>query len=76
MSKTDTTCPKCQSVMEAGAIVEQGYLAVDRQPAWVPEHAKAKLPGNFFPRFPLFALRCVKCGFVEVWAPQEQRFRN
>ena len=78
-AKNDVTapvaCPKCNSIMEMGTIGTRGGFGNALTPAWFFYVGKFQ-PGfigyafQSLGEYPVVPCRCVKCGFVEFYAPK------
>ena len=71
------TCPKCGSRMDQGYLLDNGESGSRHVVSWVegtPEKSfwtGLTLKGRA--RFPVVTLRCVRCGFLEAYAPPVQQ---
>jgi predicted nucleic-acid-binding Zn-ribbon protein len=64
-------CPKCQSPMEDGFLLDQqGYDAQYTDALWIQGPVKKKFVGGIETkvRRPIVADRCTNCGFLELYA--------
>ena len=76
MPEAEVACPKCNSKMEEGFIVDYGQSGIARVASWIqgaPEPAKLfglkngyKVAGKL--AVPLRTVRCTSCGYVESYA--------
>jgi ribosomal protein S27AE len=72
MGDTRTTCPKCGSAMDAGYLPDMGHGVVFR--SWwnpgIPEIRRfvGGIRWKQKEAVAMTAWRCVKCGFVELYA--------
>jgi Domain of unknown function (DUF6487) len=64
-------CPKCNGDMQPGFIPDFGYGSI-LPSSWMEGEAAKNWMGNVKikgkPRLPTSADRCVKCGFLELYA--------
>ncbi len=68
----DTTCAKCQGRMSEGALVDTGYGAysvLDFQPGKPSVSRWFGLQVRRKELLPTRAMRCERCGYVELYAP-------
>ena len=71
MTTFDPQCPKCQTSMESGFVLDQTYGA-NLQSAWIEGEAErsfwtgVKLKGR--DRIPVSTYRCPRCGYLESYA--------
>lgn len=68
-------CPKCNSTMEAGVMLDRGHGDVLNASEWlegVPEKSfwsGVKTKGK--ERIKVETYRCTRCGYLESYAPKE-----
>lgn len=74
----ELTCPKCNSEMETGWVLDKGHLS-EFQTNWVPGKPKNTL-FSFFTGGksrtgkvvrPIESYRCLECGYLEFYAVKE-----
>jgi predicted nucleic-acid-binding Zn-ribbon protein len=67
-------CPKCASPMEEGYMLDLGHLNVGNRLRWVSGLPETGFWGVLKVRGrkqkATLALRCVRCGFLEIFAPE------
>lgn len=74
MTVPEPVCPKCNTAMEPGFVLDQSY-ATNVQSTWVGGTAErsiwtgVKLKGH--QRLPITTFRCPACGYLESYAPPE-----
>jgi len=67
----EKTCPKCEGMMEPGELVDKNYATSDAQ-EWA-EQAGSFLGFGLSGRIRIISYRCIECGFIENYAPSEER---
>ncbi len=75
MNMKGLICPKCESIMIEGLIIEhRGRIMAEKSFHWGLEVRKT---GFRTPKVQLHAIvpfRCQKCGYLEFYSPTEKRF--
>ena len=67
-------CPKCESRMTSGFIVDTTYVAAAEGAGGEPHQSMwtgVRMKGR--ERHPVTTFRCPKCGFLESYAPAGER---
>ena len=67
----DKKCSQCKGRMELGQLVDQNY-AVSGAQEWAT-HADGILGLGLTDRITIESYRCIECGFLENYAPSEER---
>jgi hypothetical protein len=65
-------CPRCEDVMEEGFLLDNAHLGGFQPSRWVggkPEYGLASVKLEMKKLYQLQAYRCIKCGYVEIYAP-------
>jgi predicted nucleic-acid-binding Zn-ribbon protein len=73
MAAMSLVCPKCSGRMESGHLPDTGYGQV-LQSSWAPGEPVVRrfvggIKSNPKEQLPITALRCSKCGYLELYAP-------
>jgi hypothetical protein len=76
MNQSNLNCPKCNSEMDEGFIVDHGY-GVIKPSDWVEgEPVKSFWTGTKISgkkQYAVRTMRCVRCGFLESYATDENQ---
>ncbi len=74
MTTTNMTCPKCKSAMEEGFIVDFAHGNAAKVSNWVEGEPEKSfwwgLKTDDREKLPVMTYRCVRCGYLESYAPQ------
>lgn len=75
MMFNEINCPKCQSPMQEGFVLDHGDLNYKMQPVWIegaPEESFwSGLKTKNRQALSVRAFRCPKCGFLEFYTAEE-----
>jgi predicted nucleic-acid-binding Zn-ribbon protein len=66
-------CPKCEKDMQIGYLLDHGHLNSTTQTHWVegePQKGFFGLKIKSKKVLPTSTFRCPKCGFIELYAPE------
>lgn len=76
MTQSNVGCSKCGGELQSGFLLDRGDLEVRHPAVWVAGPPKkslwmgTKIEGR--EKFEIAAKRCVKCGYLELYALEEE----